>query len=272
MTEDDFLTQHQDDLKYFNITNEDYLNIISQLPDKKYYEYIFHKFYKPTADFEIWHPWDIWNYPVKDALRFKYILLDNLKYIKNYSVADFSCFLGYTSMFMSYLGAKNVTGTDVRDRELNLSRELCKISNTDNVKFIKSNIHDYEDVQKICNLHDTILLSGIIYHLTDQINILESITNSTATTLIIDNCENIDIKDKKQPLIAYKIERIDISVNGYIDKPSSTSMIVGNPNQSWIDFTMTYLGWTKVYNRAYQMNRDSGGDGLRCVSTWTRNI
>lgn len=265
-----FLKKHQEDLDYYNLAPNDFEQIVSQLPDKRYYEYIYHKLFNLDATFERWNDWPVWNYPVQDALRFKYILLDNAQYIKNSCVADFGCHIGYMSLFMSHLGAKFVTGTNIRQQELNLSRELCHIAGANNVKFIQSDLHNYQDVLNICNNHETVLFSGILYHLTDQVNLLETVTNSTAKTLIIDNEEDASIVDIKHPLIFYKIENTDISVNGFDNSTRSNSILVGLPNQSWIDFTMTYFGWKKVYDKKYKMYRQ--GDHNRNVSTWTRDI
>lgn len=270
MTEEKFLKTQEDDLEYYKISSDDYQQIVSQLPDKKYYEYIYHKLTNTDVTFEKWNHWPIWNYPVQDALRFKYILLDNVQYIKNSCVADFGCHIGYMSLFMSHLGAKHITGTNIRQKELDLSKELCDIAGANNIDFRHSDLHNYQNVLEICNNHQTILFSGIMYHLTDQVNLLETVTKSSATTLIIDTREPISIKGNSQPLMAYTIENSSVNVNGFVESAESNSMLVGAPNQSWIDYTMVHFGWKKVYDKQYTMKHQ--GNSQRSVSTWTRDI
>jgi len=270
MTEELFQKTQHDDLEYYGISYHDYQHIVSQLPDKKYYEYIYHKLSNCNLTFDNWNHWPIWNYPVQDALRFRYILLDNLQHIKNSRVADFGCHIGYMSLFMSYLGAKHITGTNIRQQELNLCKELCDIAGVSNVDFIHSDLHNYQDVLDICNNHQTILFSGIMYHLTDQVQLLETVGKSSATTLIIDNREPVSIKGIDQPLMAYTVENSSVNVNGFVAGAESKPILIGAPNQCWIDYTMTHLGWRKVYDKPYTMKHQ--GHSQRNVSTWLRVV
>ena len=48
------------------------------LPDKKYYEYAYHKFFNPEVEYANWEPWDEWDYPERDVLRFGQIIKNSI--------------------------------------------------------------------------------------------------------------------------------------------------------------------------------------------------
>jgi len=254
-------------LLQYKMSVEQYQAVVDQLPDKKFYEFVYHKYFNPKVQYHSWQPWDQWNYPVQDAVRFKHVLLNNRHCVQGHSVVDFGCHLGYMSMIASYLGASQVTGTNVRVRELDLSRELCNLAGCHNVSFVLSNVTDCAAVTNLCNNHDTVLFSGLIYHLNNQIEILQAITNSSAQTVIIDNLEHVSIKDSTDPLMILATDDCTSSEHAYTEHVSQT-MIVGYPNQSWIDHTMKYLGWQQTQGTQYQMVQNKGR--YKQVSTWTR--
>lgn len=258
---------HQDDLATFAIDNNQYIQIQQQLPDKKFYEYVYHKFYNPDCDFDSWKPCDEWNWPVQDLLRFKYILLDNCEHIKNKKIADIGCHLGYMTWIMNHLGANQVTGTNVRSRELNLAKELCQRAGCEGTNFVLSDVHNYNDLLYICNQHDTVLLSGLLYHVTDQLSILETVTKSSAKSVIIDIREDLQTGNSHRPIIVYRKDHLQNSVDGWSNNIQD-QMIVGHPNQAWINFAMEFLNWTLLSNKSYLMNRPH--TRTRHVSVWTR--
>ena len=58
------------------------------LPDKKYYEFAYHKFFNPEVEYTSWEPWDAWDYPERDILRFGCIIKDQIPFIQNKKVLD----------------------------------------------------------------------------------------------------------------------------------------------------------------------------------------
>lgn len=261
-----YYNSFNDDLEIYQISLDLYKKIVSGLPDKKFYEYAYHSFFNPSAQFISWQPWDIWNYPVQDALRFDHVLLKNVQHFQNKSVLDLGCHLGYMSMIVAHLGASKVTGTNVRNRELEISREICTHAGFDNVTFKLNDITDLPSLSDLCNKHQTLLFSGLIYHLSNPYAILETMANSSAECLIIDNIELDITKNAQEPLIFYTSEKVDNSTDGY--KSNSTNILVGIPNQAWIDFSLQHMGWRKTYDKSYLMIHN--GKKQRRISTWTK--
>lgn len=264
-------TQYQDsvkaDLCKYQISTDHYKKIIDRLPDKNFYEYAYHKFFNPAAEFNSWKPWDIWNYPVQDALRFEHIFLNNIQHFRNKTVVDLGCHLGYMSMIAAHIGATSVTGTNVRPRELEISREVCQHANLKNVKFDQSDVNDLAKLTNLCNSHQTVLFSGLIYHLSNPFAVLEAIAMCSVECIIIDNIELDSIKNLDKPLIIYRTDNVNNSVDGY--KRDATEILVGVPNQHWIDFILENIGWTKEYDKSYSMIHQKSTH--RRISTWVRS-
>ena len=258
---------NQEALQQYQMSLTEYQRIVNQLPDKKYYEFVYNKFFNPDVQYKNWQPWDQWNYPVQDAVRFKTILLDNVSHINNCSVVDFGCHLGYMSMFASHLGASRVTGTNIRPNELALAQELCEISQHHNVSFALSDVQNPKLVQDLCNQHQTVLFSGILYHMNNHCEILQAITSSTASTVIIDTMVDAAIKDSTEPLMSFRVDNCADSVSGF-DTAGAKTMLVGRPNQAWVDLAMQHMGWNRAYAREYMMIHPS--QRHRHVSTWIR--
>lgn len=262
----DYQKSFNSDLESYQITLDQYKEIVAKLPDKKFYEYAYHKFFNPTSRFESWVPWDVWNYPVQDALRFDHVLLKNQQFFQSKSVLDLGCHLGYMSMIVSHLGAKSVTGTNVRHRELEISQEVCNHAGHGNVRFEKSDVADLQSLSNLCNAHQTLLFSGLIYHVSNPFAVLETMANSSAECLIIDNIELETTKNLQQPLIVYRTDDISSSTEGY--KNNVDRMLVGVPNQYWIDFTLEFMSWKKVHDKSYEMQHQKSKQ--RRVSTWIK--
>lgn len=215
------------------MTNE----LKAHLPDKRYYEFIYHKFFNPPVNYIDWKPCEQWDYPEKDLIRFNHIIVNNIKYIKDKKVLDIACHLGYLSLFCLHNGATSVTGTNVRQRELALSQELCTIAGYTNVKFIELNLYDFDNMITYLNHHDTILLSGILYHVNNHYQLLEHITKSNIKNIIIES--EIVIND--QSIVAWVHENSENRVNGFYNE--LTDLYVGIPSLKFIVELLTYFNW-----------------------------
>ena len=175
----------------FNQAKDDSIDlqeIKSQLPSKIHYEYANHKLYSGdhSLTFKKWKPWDQWDYPAQDLIRFKHLLLDNVDIIKNKTIIDFACFLGFTSFSCLHLGASHVTATNIIKHQLDIADELMQSAEFTDYKLILADIHDTESNTKICNKVDTVILAGIMYHLHDHYRVLESILSAQPDNIIID--------------------------------------------------------------------------------------
>lgn len=207
------------------------------LPDKRWYEYAYHKFFNPTVEYANWQPWDQWDYPEKDLDRFGRIITDNLKYIKNQKVLDVACHLGYLSLFCLYNGSTYVTGTNVRPTELGIADEICRLAGYSNVNFENVNLYNQNRMKELYNSHDTILLAGIVYHINNHYQLIEDISNSTAKNIIIEG----EIYPSTDPVVHWIKEETAPSTRSYSDTKPQT--LVGVPSLPFLITILEYFNW-----------------------------
>ena len=113
-------------------------------------------------------------------------------------------FADVLSMFCLYNGAKNITGIDIRDKELLVASQLCNTMGYKNHQFINLNLHNYEKLTELCNQVDTVLLSGVFYHLNDHVQVMEAISKSKAKNLIIESQVQLSCPDI--PSVFWRLE------------------------------------------------------------------
>ena len=240
-------------------------NTKAHLPDKKYYEFIYHKFFNPTVSYTEWKPWDQWDYPEKDLIRFKHIIVDNIDYIKDLKVLDVACHLGYLSLFCLHTGSKYVTGTNVREREIDLSQELCTIAGYNNFKFINLNLYDFVSMTTQLNQHDTVLLSGILYHVNNHYQLLEYITNSNIKNIIIES-EVTDNND--QAIVNWVHENSEHRVNGFYN--DLEELYVGIPSLKFLTELLRYFKWDIKSSVSFPFSSSTNRLHQRAVVVATR--
>lgn len=233
------------------------------LPDKKYYEYSYHKFFNPTVEWKDWTPWDEWTYPDRDLLRFDHIIGKQLQHIKNKKVLDVACHLGYISLFCLHNNASYVTGTNVRDFELSIAREVTEVAGYSNCNFVYSDIYNLTEFASHCDNHDTVLLCGILYHVNNHYEILQTVAKSRAQTLIIETELSDTIDIGRNAIINWTRETTVDSTNGYEKNKNIT--FIGSPNQKWIEQALHSLGFSITYNNIIEYTRPNGVWARRCV-------
>lgn len=244
--------QHQSILQ---LSDQDVENIKRFLPDKRYYEYSYHKLLdNPSAVFSEWKDWDEWTYPTQDLNRFRWIIVDNLDIIAGKTVVDFGCHLGYLSLFCLHNNAKFVTATNIRDHCLDIAKEVVALAGFESrFRAVIADLHDYAVNTELSKGVDTVLLSGVMYHVHDHYEILKSVTDSRPRSIIIDTLENVDIMNDPEPRINWKSEPANVDINGKFKDQETVE--IGHPNFAWIRQAMESLGYrSKKYN-VYQMFR-----------------
>lgn len=241
----------------------------SWLPDKKYYEYSYHKFSNPEIAYDSWTPWAQWNYPERDLLRFDHIIKQQIDHIQDKRVLDVACHLGYLSLFCLHNKASYVTGTNVRNIELNIANEITELAGYTNFKFLNSNIYNVEEFSNLCNQHDTILLSGILYHVNNHCQIFKTIADSSAQTLILESMLTDSIDIGSAPIINWKFEDVSNSTSGFEENQQKT--FVGIPNHKWIEVAMVQFGFDIIYNKIFEFTKPNGKLTRRCVVVGTKS-
>ena len=235
------------------------------LPDKKYYEFSYHKFFNPDVTYENWTPWDEWTYPDRDLLRFSHIIKDQIEYIKDKKVLDLACHLGYLSLFSLHNGAKFVTGTNVRKRELGIANEVCKLAGFNNYQFIMSDIYDHKELINLVNSHDTIILSGVFYHINNHYELLK-ILCQPGKTIIIETELSLYEKTSTEidlPAMLWRFEETSESTNAYEENKDFS--FVGYPNEQWITAALENLNMSIEYNKTINYFNENKNKKTRLI-------
>ena len=269
---DKFLLNQKLTKTQLGLTEQEIEKIIKKLPDKKYYEFAYHMLFQNIfenleEEWKKWTPWKQWSYPVIDINRFNIIILQNINKLHNQNVLDIGCNIGYLSLFSLHVGAKNVIGIDIRENKLKIANFICQNAQFSNYQFIKSDINNTDNMLKHCEKVDTILFSGTLYHISNHYEILKTFSRSKAKNIIIENMEVPRFVNDHTPNIDWVQEAVHDNMNGWSE--SKKDVLVGRPNQAWINTAMTELGW-KLCKVNYFMMYKSSGTSTRCCSVFER--
>ena len=270
---ENFLYNQKKQKEQYQLSDSDIADIKLGLPDKKYYEFAYYMYYQNKhlnleTEYNKWQSWDEWDYPVYDLFRFNLIVLQNKKHFSNKNILDLGSNLGYFSLFSLYSGCKNVKGIDVRSSKLEISKFICKKAGYTNFSFEEKNINDFPLLDTTLKDIDTILCLGLIYHVSNHYQLLTQLTNSKASCIIIDNSEQPEYVKSGYPHIHWKFDDLtgeDGKMRGYMK--DKDKVLVGKPNQAWIDVAMTELGWNKQKVEYYKTINSTGP---RVCSVFTR--
>ena len=173
-------------------------------------------------------------------------ILKNIDVIENKNVIDFACKDGAVSCLASLYKAHSVLGMDVRQDNIDIACSIRQDLQLD-INFVLSNLHDYETNKILCKDKDTALLFGIMYHVHDHVDIIDSIFCNNVKNIIIES----GIYENEQPLIWWKTEPTFELRSGWHD--SKNEIIVGFPTISWFDLIANYYGYTKINQVTYNM-------------------
>ena len=242
-------------------------NILETLPDKKYYEYAYHKFFTDGVTYDNWKPHDTWTYPDRDISRFGHIITNQLQHITDRKILDLACHLGYISLFCLHNKAKYVIGTNVRDKELEIADEICHLAGHSNYNFVKSDIYNLPELKNLCDSVDTVILAGTMYHVNNHMELIKTIYSSNAKTLILES--KIHEKDTVNPTLIFKKEDSDDSENGW--EHSKKIVFVGVPNKIWLQQALEYVGYDVVYNNQITYTKPDGNTTTRGILVGQKN-
>jgi 2-polyprenyl-3-methyl-5-hydroxy-6-metoxy-1,4-benzoquinol methylase len=264
---DQLLTQ-----QLLKISNDEIKYITSRLPDKRFYEFAYHmlfqnKFTDLEKEWQKWKPWNIWDYPIFDLNRFNIIACQNDRYIRDKKILDIGCNIGYLSLFCLCLGCENVLGIDAREEKLNIADFICNKAKFSNHTFRKVDINHKDSVTPILNGIETIVFSGVLYHVSNHYEILRRLSDSTAETMIIENEESHEFRYESNPHIFWHQENTKSTMNGYSNYHDR--ILVGAPNQTWINTAMQELGWRLLKTEYFVMDIQQKKHH-RCCSVFVR--
>ena len=184
-------------------------------------------------------------------------LQKHVEVIKNKNVVDFACKYGAVSFLAKTLEANSVLGMDVRQANIDIANSIQNDLQL-NVDFVCSDIHEYSSNKKLCQDKDTAFLLGIMYHVHDHVDIVDSIFSNNLDTIIVES----GIYDSLEPLIWWKSEPTFQLLSGWHD--SKENILVGYPSIAWFDLLAEHYGYSKVDQVKYStsLSKDNPEDYL----------
>ena len=255
--------------KFHCLSNKQIQSIESQLSAKKYYEFMYHAYFNERFDqlddfYNKWNPSNEWTYPVDDLVRFNKIIIENQKHIKGKSILDLGSHLGYLSLFCLNLGCLYVRGIEPRTVKNNIARFVCSKAGYENYSFDGASTHD-DDFMGNNNV-DTVIMSALIYHISDHDRVLEKISDSSASCLVIENREDMEIAFDSNPLLRPKTGQDN---NGSWSRDGQ-HIAQCTPNQPWLNKKMFSLGWQLETNNYYRVLSHTSEKRLMSTSVYIR--
>lgn len=183
-------------------------------------------------------------------------LLKHKNIIENQNIVDFACKQGELSFFAAFNNANSVLAMDIRKKNIDIA---CLIMNDSNIKdslkdskldFVISDIHDYQSNRQFCCGKNTAFLLGIMYHVHDHVDIIESIFSNNVENIVIES----GIFEHEEPLIWWKTENTFDLRSGW--HKSKNDIIVGHPTVSWFDLIANCYGYHKVDQKKYNISTE----------------
>ena len=184
---------------------------MNEILDKKWIGGLFH-LYNTT---DTWNQWldefeKSYEWPAGLAEKFQKVIVENFQYIKYKRIADLACNLGYFTLGCSAIGAKSVIGLEVRQPYIDVFNCVQKHSPYTNISVVNANLENINALNQHLIGIETILYTGHFYHTSNNLGILNTLTNSKASCIIL---ESISVKKRH----GYTESTLD-PLNGYIDE------------------------------------------------------
>lgn len=173
--------------------------------------------------------------------------------INGKSVIDIGCNFGHWSIFANSHGASHVIGSDVRQENVNIAK-LCQQDlgiDPSALQFVKSDVHDYAQLKNLCSDRTTVFFLGLLYHVHDHYNVLESLCQPSVEHIFIETAEVDEYCETSDPLIWWKQEPSYELIAGYHNHKDK--ILVGYPNEAWITMAMEVLGFNLSFKEVYNI-------------------
>ena len=196
---------------------------INKILDKKWYGGLYHLY--DTAD--TWEQWnnefyDLYEYPPDVEEKLVKIFSNNVQHIREKTIIDLACNLGYLTLAASNLGAVKSVGLEIRDEYITTFNKVVKHWPNQNVELKKVNIECLDDLATHLVGVDTIIYSGHFYHTDRHSDLIKLFTDSQATCLILES-----IVPQGHVLNGYQhgTETTKNPLNGFVDDFANTVKI-----------------------------------------------
>ena len=245
--------------------------------DTRFYEYVNKKLSDHTV---CWNDKIFTGYsiPYGYAIRMQTQLIDNVELIRDRRVVDLGTHRGQFLYPCIELGCQSITGVQpLADYNTAINEALVGLNYSNRARAIWGDAYDLPGLTEILNNQDTLLMLGLIYHLNNHYQLLDAITRTNLTGLVIDISvidEDLAHYTNSNPMIKWLTEPQNIDEGGWefagIEKNWTW---VGLPNASWIVQTLQYLGWQIKSNVMHSALRTRKPQlRHRGIITATRNL
>jgi predicted nicotinamide N-methyase len=239
----------------------------SRFPDKRWFEYSWAKKNNPELIYDQWQPWDEWTYSQADQERFAKIILDNIDMIAEKKVFDVGTLVGTLALFCLYNKSSHVTSIDVRTENLDIAREGCDLAGFSNVDFILCDLYDSEKLLAMIGDSETILLSGVFYHVNNHYQLIEQLSSSQAQNLILETV----INDSTNSTVEWFLE--DSTDHRAGADGTRKTVLAGCPSKRYCTDLLKYHGWTIKQTATFFYQPDSNDEPhTRCVISAYRTL
>lgn len=179
--------------------------------------------------------------PYSYQIRIQSMLWNKRSLIKDKRVVSVGCDDGFYSTIMAQLGAKCVLATDVRDKHKRTNNSF-RLSGFDNIcNMIQSDINDLTELAKILKNQDTLLMSGILYHVNNHYQLFETIAKSDVKNIIIDCDTNQTLLNDTKPVMHWISEDVSNPLNGF--EQNKSLVYTGKPNAVWVCEILKFFGF-----------------------------
>jgi hypothetical protein len=179
-------------------------------------------------------------------VRYQQVLLDNIDLIRGRHVVDFAVNLGIFAFGCLHNGAQSVVGTEIRtDMVEHLDKVCTQYSHPKNKIDIKqADIHDYQNNTVLCQGKDTVLLSGILYHIQDHYPVIKSICAASPQHIILETVDFTKGNETDTPCVYWRNEQTQIRLHAW--NYGESAVPVGLPNTAWLDMVLNSFGYHRI--------------------------
>lgn len=208
------------------------------------------------------------QYSKSDLIRYQHIIGNHIDLIKGKRILDIGCNVGVLSLFCLHNGASHVIGIDVRNKELEIANEVCSFAGYDNFDFQFLNIYELDKLKELCDQVDTILMSGVFYHINHHVQLIETLGSSTAENLIIES--QIWLENPSIPSLFWRLEHTGNPHHGMEKDNQIKTIVVGVPNRNFVEKMIMYGEYKVTYNKQFDYLKEDGLLRHTCVIVGTK--
>jgi SAM-dependent methyltransferase len=238
------------------------------LPILNYHDFAWSRFTDQCNSSDEWKLNEC-HYSKSDLVRYQHVIGNQLDLIKGKRILDIGCSTGVFSLFCLHNGASHVIGIDVRNKELEVAKEVCTFAGYDNFDFRFLNIYELDELKKVCDTVDTILMSGVFYHVNHHVPLIETISSSSAKNLIIES--QIWLENPSIPSLFWRLEHTGDTHHGMEKDNQIKTIVVGVPNRNFVEKMIMYGEYKVIYNEQFDYLKDDGLMRHTCVLAGTKN-